>query len=467
MMGLTFDFTNLMADAVGAEHGLTDQNLDDLVSETRRIHADLLQRRARGELGFYDLPEDAAGVAAVKEMAARIRGRCDTLVVLGIGGSALGVIALQTALRHAFHNLLPADRREAPRLFVPDNPDPELTADLLDVIDPETTVFSVVSKSGSTAETMAHYLVARDFIKRTLGATKLSDHLIFTTDPEKGVLRKIAEAEGIPTLPVPPAVGGRFSVLSSVGLLPAAVMGMDVGALLAGAADMGRRCATDDLRRNPAYLFSAAHMQLHRLRGRSIAVMMPYASALRDLADWFRQLWAESLGKRLDVDGRVVEVGQTPVKALGATDQHSQVQLYVEGPRDKVFTFLTAESWRRPCAVAPGHADEDALAYLGGRDLGDLLSAEQVATEIALTDAGRPSCEIVFPSIDEWHIGEFLMMMEIATAHAGGLLGVNAFDQPGVEAGKVATYALMDRPGYAEKRAALEKAMAAKPRRTV
>jgi glucose-6-phosphate isomerase len=464
---LQFDLTNLMADAIGPVHGLTDQDIDTMVGRTKRVHTDLMNRRAKGELGFYELPGDTKGVAAVRSLAGQIRDRCDTFVVLGIGGSALGPIALQTALRHAHHNLLPADRRPAPRLFVPDNPDPEITADLLDVIDPKNTVFNVISKSGSTAETMTHYLIVRDLLKRTVGADKLRDHLVFTTDPKEGVLRRIADAEGIPTLDVPPNVGGRFSVLAAVGLLPAAVMGMDIDALLAGAGAMERRCAHDVLWENPAYLYSAVHMLFLREKRRNIAVMMPYASALRDMADWFRQLWAESLGKRVDDTGHVVEVGQTPVKALGATDQHSQVQLYVEGPHDKVITFLTPAAWRRECNVPADHADEASLSYLGGKDLATLLSAEQRATEIALTEAQRPSCSLNFAEMDESHIGEFMMMMMIATAHAGGILRINAFDQPGVEAGKIATYALMDREGYEEKRAALDAAAAKTTRRTL
>jgi glucose-6-phosphate isomerase len=309
--------------------------------------------------------------------------------------------------------------------------------------------------------------VIRDLLKRTVGEAKLKDHLVFTTDPEKGILRKIANEEGIPTLSVPPSVGGRFCVLSAVGLLPAAVMGLDIEVMLQGAGAMERRCATTVLWDNPAYLYSAAHMLLQRERGKPIAVMMPYASALRDLADWFRQLWAESLGKRHDVESNVVEVGQTPVKALGATDQHSQVQLYVEGPNDKVHTLMAVERWRRDCPIPADHTDEDSLAYLGGSDLGTLLSAEQVATEIALTNNRRPNCRIDFPQIDEAHIGEFFMMMEIATAHAGGLLRINAFDQPGVEEGKIATYALMDRAGFEEKKAALERTLAEETRRSI
>jgi glucose-6-phosphate isomerase len=464
-MALTLDYTHLLAGAVGPEHGLTEADIDNHAGRTKRIHAELRARRDSGELGFYTLPQDKAGAEAIKVQARRVRENFDTFVVLGIGGSALGVTATQTALGHAYHNLLPREKRGAPRLFVPDNPDPELTADLLDALDLKTTCFNVITKSGSTSETMAHYLVIRDRLKKAVGPAKVKDHLVITTDPKKGVLRKIADAEGIPSLPVPPAVGGRFSVLCAVGLLPAAVMGHDIDAMLAGAGAMASRCDGDALWDNPAYLYSTAHHIFDKDRRKSMAVMMPYASALRDLADWYRQLLAESLGKRIDVDGKEVFCGQTPIKALGATDQHSQVQLYVEGPNDKVFTLVSVENWRRDMPIPADHMDEDALSFLGGRTMGELLTAEQRATEYALTKARRPNCTLVFPCVDAGHIGEFHMLFEIATAHGGGLYRVNAFDQPGVEEGKDATYALMGKRGFEKKREELEAAAAKEVRR--
>jgi glucose-6-phosphate isomerase len=201
-------------------------------------------------------------------------------------------------------------------------------------------------------------------------------------------------------------------------------------------------------------------------RQRSIQVLMPYADGLLQLADWYRQLWAESLGKRVDRRGRKVETGQTPVTSLGATDQHSQVQLYMEGPQDKVVTFLEVERLRKEVAIPKAHADLASLGYLGGRSLGELLAAEKRGTEIALTAAGRPNFTYRLPTINEHVLGQLIYLFEFQTAIAGELYGINAFDQPGVEAGKVAAFALMGRKGFETKAAELRQA-ARQPRAVV
>jgi glucose-6-phosphate isomerase len=232
-----------------------------------------------------------------------------------------------------------------------------------------------------------------------------------------------------------------------VGLVSSAFAGIDIKALLQGAAAMRQRCAEADLESNPAYLNGLLHY-LYMKQGKNISVMMPYSNSLYDFADWYRQLWAESLGKRKDIKGRDVFVGQTPVKALGSTDQHSQVQLYVEGPNDKVFTFLKVENFAVDYVIPNLHPDREEVNYLGGKRLGQLLNAEALATSYALTSAGRPNCTIAFPQIDEHHLGEFIMMYMIQTVFTGKLLNINPLDQPGVEAGKNATYMLMGKKGY-------------------
>jgi glucose-6-phosphate isomerase len=285
-------------------------------------------------------------------------------------------------------------------------------------------------------------------------------HLVFVTDPEKGALRALARSEGVAALDVPSNVGGRFSVLSPVGLLPAALIGIDAAALLAGAADMARRCATPDLAENPAGTFAALQWLSHTAHGRGTHVFMPYSDALRDFAAWFVQLWAESLGK-IRPDG--TSVGPTPVAALGATDQHSQVQLFMEGPADKTVTFL-AVSDRGDDVVIPAGGGASDLAYLGGHTLGELLAVEQRATAGALARRGRPNMTIHLDRVDPWHVGGLIMLLELATAYAGQLYGVNAFDQPGVELGKQFAYAMLGRPGAEAARAEWETLPASDPR---
>lgn len=454
---LRIDYNNCLAEMVGESDGITGAELDELQPRAETIHAELTQRR-QTDLGFYDLPYKEEFVNQVRDRAERSRGRFENFLLLGIGGSALGPLALFTALCHPHHNLQPKRaRRDDMRLFVVDNADPEMLIHCLETMDLSKTLVNVVTKSGTTAETMTAFMAAEKALANEVGAENVRDHLVFTTDPKKGILRPLAEGPadtpygGVATLPIPPNVGGRFSVLSPVGLFPAACCGIDIGALLAGAAHMDRACRVADIRKNPAYLFAAIHYLLDTRRQKSISVMMPYAQALRDIADWYRQLWAESLGKRIDREGREVFVGQTPVKALGATDQHSQVQLFVEGPNDKVHTLIQTLEWRVPCPI-PADAVQgvEDLDIFRGRDMAELLTAELDATEYALTKSRRPNLRIELPNLSPETVGALMYMLEVATAFAGGLYSIDAFDQPGVEQGKKATYALMGRDSAAD-----------------
>jgi len=251
-------------------------------------------------------------------------------------------------------------------------------------------------------------------------------------------------------------VGGRFSVLTDVGLLSSAFVGIDIDELLAGAGTMRDLCATPDIKQNPAYLMGLTHY-LYMKEGKNISVMMPYANSLYDMADWYRQLWAESLGKKYNLNNEEVFVGQTPVKALGTTDQHSQVQLYREGPNDKVTTFLTVDNFKQDYNIPLIYPDRDEVNYLGGQNLSKLLNTERLATEIALSKSDRPNCNITFPKINEKNLGEFIMLYEIMTVFTGALLEIDPLDQPGVEEGKIATYALMGKKCYDKEREEIEK----------
>jgi len=445
---LRLEYNNCLATMVGEKHGLRMAELQGLQRRAESIHKELSRRRSE-DLGFFNLPYDTELAGTAMELARGYRRRFENFVLVGIGGSALGPAALFTALCHPHHNLLPrAARKNAMRLFVLDNSDPEMIAGCLDAIDPKKTLVNIITKSGTTSETMTAYMVLEEALGKAVGRAAVREHLIYTTDPDKGILRPLSKKKEIAALPVPPNVGGRFSIFSAVGLLPAACCGIDIEGLLRGAAYMDTRCQAANLMRNPAYLFAALHYLLDTKRRKSIAVMMPYVQALRDIADWHRQLWAESLGKRFDVKGREVCAGQTPVKALGATDQHSQIQLYVEGPNDKVHTLIQAERWRARCPIPRGAVRGVVeLDLFRGRDMSELITAELNATEFALTKAQRPNLKIVLPAISAESVGGLLFMLEVATAFAGGLYNINAFDQPGVEEGKKAAYALMGQPG--------------------
>jgi glucose-6-phosphate isomerase len=446
-MSLRLDYTNMMAPPI--DGGITDAEWRAVEARFTEAHAAVVGLHGDGTLGFLDLPDDRALHRQTTEYVQRARRRSgpDALtdvVVLGIGGSALGPIALRTALRPPQWNLLDdAARGGFPRLHVLDNVDPTNITALLARLDLRKSLFIVTSKSGGTAETMAQYLVVRERLSTELGDEQAKARLVFVTDPKKGALRAIASTERVPTLDIPANVGGRFSVLTPVGILPAALMGIDTMELLDGAADMRRRCASGKLGSNIAGAFAALQFLADTKHGRHIQVLMPYSDALRDMAAWFVQLWAESLGKHKTAGD--AGVGPTPLAALGATDQHSQVQLFMEGPPDKTVTFIGVETTATDVTIPKLHPDISELAYLGGHQLGELLDIERRATAGALARRGRPNMTLLLETIDPFRVGALFMLLELATAYAGQLYGVNAFDQPGVELGKQFTYAMLGR----------------------
>ena len=329
-----------------------------------------------------------------------------------------------------------------------DNVDPDTIKSVVELIEPKLrrTIVNVISKSGETAETAAQFILFRDLLAKKLGK-KYTDNILATTDPAGGTLREISRAEGYRTLEVPDGVGGRFSVLSAVGLFSAGMTGIDIDAILAGARDMDKRCKSADVLANPAAMIAAIHYLLDQ-KGKKMSVMMPYSSALYYLADWYRQLWAESIGKQHGLKAKNVFTGQTPIKALGTTDQHSQVQLYREGPNDKVLTFLEVERFGNKLAIPDSMKQVETLKYLGGANFQQLMNAEKAGTEYALRESQRPTMTVLFPQISAETVGQFIYLYEVATSYMGGLLEINAYDQPAVQLGKDATYALMGKTGY-------------------
>ncbi|MFB6132492.1 MAG: glucose-6-phosphate isomerase [Halanaeroarchaeum sp.] len=389
--------------------GVPREALERLDERVATAHETIQRGREKGRFGYaaLDLPE-TTDPAAIRTATAPFED-ATAVITVGIGGSALGAATLTRALGdgdvHAY--------------FL-DNVDPDYVDDVLSGVPLAETVVNVVSRSGTTAETLANFLIVREAMADA--GVDWTERTLVTTGPS-GNLRDLADEHDIPVLPVPVDVPGRFSVLSTVGLAVPAMAGVDVEAVLAGA----RRAADElsgSLFETPAYAYGATLYALER-RNASIAPMMPYAEALEPFAEWFAQLWAESLGK----DG----LGQTPVRALGATDQHSQLQLYRAGPLDKVVTLLRPRDG--PDRPIPA-ADLDGLAYLGGNSLGDLLDAEFEATAASLAESGQPTVTVEIDAIDAESLGSLLFEMEAACILVGELAGVDPFDQPAVERGK-------------------------------
>ncbi len=443
-----FDFTNALQERVGAD-GLAET---DFVSGAGAAAVEAFRARVTSnEIGFPNLPNDRGAARAITEFADDLRPKIDDVLVLGIGGSALGACALDAALRgpHPLQVAARGRKQAKPRLLTLDNVDPGWVSGALAQLNPRRTALCVIAKSGNTAETLSTFMIAWEWLRRALGKNART-RVIAITDPEKGDLRALARDERLPLFFVPPNVGGRFSVFCPVGLVPAALAGLDINRILAGAWAANTTCWKTKPEQNPALAAALVHHALATRKGKTIEVVFAYSQYLWSAAFWYRQLWAESLGKRVDRNGHVVETGQTPVAALGVTDQHSQLQLYTEGPPDKMITFWAVQKPRAEITIPRVFTQYDSCGYLAGKKLGSLFDAERRATESALTHAGRPNCRWTLPQVDEATIGAFFQMLEFQTAFAGELWGVNAFDQPGVELGKKMTYGLMGRKGFEE-----------------
>ncbi|HSD12015.1 MAG TPA: glucose-6-phosphate isomerase [Patescibacteria group bacterium] len=435
---ITYDHSFMWASRASA--GTADGEREALARSLEPVKAKLMDDWKSGRVGFFAIPELTDDLAALRRAAKDVAKSFSDLVVIGIGGSDLGSRALIRAL---------CKEGKGMRVhFIGANTDPEEIAALLERVDLRKTALNVISKSGDTIEPMSAFVLLRDRLIRKVGLAKHRRHVIATTDPKSGTLRQIADREGYRTLQVPQRIGGRFSALTTVGLFPAACAGIDVAALVAGAKAEREAFAGTPAGASGPLLFAGLQHDAYARRGQRISVLMPYADGLRELGAWYRQLWAESLGKKRSRSGMIVHHGMTPVAALGATDQHSQIQLYNEGPADKVVTFVEVDSFRKDFKVPNPYPDLEGVAYMAGHGFEEIIHAERAATALALAKNGRPSGTLHLPSIAPGSVGALMMFFMIATAAAAELLDIDAYDQPGVEEGKKAMYAMLGRKGY-------------------
>ena len=435
---------------IGAENGLNLSeefaNYQDVITG---IIQSLNQRKDKpGQwLQWMNLGYNEETVWYVKEFASMVRNRFDNVLVLGIGGSALGGLAVTEALLKPYWNLLTKEQRNNfPRIFFLDNIDPDSINGLFEVLDLKKTLVNVITKSGDTAETMSQFMILRNLMEKELG-DDFRKHIVATTDKKMGILRQLADQEGYKTFFVPDDIGGRFSVFSAVGLVPFALVGLDIDKMMNGIKDMDLALKNTDIHQNIAAQSALIHYLMDVKFGKKLSVMMPYSSRLRYLSDWFVQLWAESLGKAFNNNGEGVNIGLTPIKALGATDQHSLVQLFNEGPNDKLITFVRVDNFDTTLEI-PKIYEYTGIGYLGGKTLNDLMNAEADSTKASLIDYSRPTLTINIEKIDEYNIAQLLYMLEVQTAIIGELYNINTFNQPSVEESRNYIYALMGRAGY-------------------
>jgi len=460
---LKLDYKNTDALIIGKENGLdVEQEFKNYKETISKIITDLNKRKDKPEqwLQWMNLGYNEETVWYVKEYASLVKDRFENILVLGIGGSALGGIAVTEALLKPYWNLLPAEKRNnLPRIFFLDNIDPDQISGLLDLLDLKTTLVNVITKSGSTAETMSQYMIVKDMMEKELG-DDYRKNIVVTTDKKTGILRQLADQEGYKTFVVPDDVGGRFSIFSAVGLLPFALVGIDIDDVINGVKDMDLALKNTDITENIAAQNALIHFLMDTQKGKNLSVMMPYSSRLKYVSDWYVQLWAESLGKEVNKNGEKVNCGPTPLKALGATDQHSQIQLYNEGPNDKVINFIRLAEFDTVLEI-PKILEYTGIGYLGGKTINDLMNAEADSTRVALTDFQRPNVTITMPKVSGYYVAQLLYMLEVQTAIAGELYNINTFNQPGVEQAKNYTYALMGRAGYEDSAKALKEKLAA------
>ncbi|KAA0258178.1 glucose-6-phosphate isomerase [Deferribacter autotrophicus] len=416
--------------------GLDSIEIDEYKDKANIGYQKLLKLVDKGDIGFPKLVDQA--LDNITAYAKKKLGKFNDLVVVGIGGSSLGLEAIVNALLpHGYNSLTFSERGGFPRIWIADNVDPYKIQWIMKNCQPSDTLVCVISKSGGTVETVSNFNILYKWLSEEVEKPK--DHIIVITDPEKGLLRKWSEENEIDTFFVPKNVGGRFSVFSPVGLVPASLLGLEIDKMIEGAKDFIATNLQQALVLSAIYIFYIE-------KGYKINVLMPYTSRLSKFADWYCQLWAESLGKRYDKDGKEIFFGTTPLKSVGAIDQHSLLQLFKEGPDDKVFTFievLNHDADKKIVSVMDEEVD-----YLKGKSLGELLNYELYATELALKNANRPSVKIVTDIIDEYRLGYLMMLFMYVVPIVGLYFNINPFDQPGVEEGKNYAYGLLGLRGF-------------------
>lgn len=418
------DFSNILYEQIG-DNGLSASEVESTAKKAISLFSEMPYK----ELEFLDIYRQ--DLTMIKELAKKARDY-EYFILLGIGGSALGPKVIVESLS-PMHNL-----KRKPKIFIFDNVDPVTFKNIIETVDLNRTLINVVSKSGATSETLASFLILWKLIRdRKL---EVNEHFVFTTDPEKGNLRIIANEYEIPCLSIPKNVVGRYSVLSPVGLFLLEILGIKSEEMLEGARDISERALKTSLQENSMAVTASSLYLMDKLKGRKVVVFLPYSDRLKTLSEWFCQLWAESLGK----EGK----GTTSYPSLGTTDQHSQLQLWMEGPEDKVILFVCVERHGYQEEIPEEFHDLEGLRFLGGHTLEELINTEQLATEMALTMNKKPNLKLILPKIDPYRIGQIFQYLQVVTAMAGLLYGVNPFNQPGVELGKRLTYGALGKRGF-------------------
>lgn len=430
----TYNYNNLLAQNLGNANGISLDEIKNFENEINFAYGTVFDNPCADTTAIIEAL-DNTDFAEIEKYAKVVRDTCENFVVLGIGGSALGANAIFRALCHFRHNELPREKRNAPRFYVEDNVDPTRLNALLDVIDLTKTIFCVVSKSGNTTETLSQFFAFQKLVENAVGE-EWREHFVVVSENNNGKLNTYAEQNGLKRFFISPKLGGRYSVLSPVGLLPASVLGLDILAMVEGAKQMYNSAQNKDIRKN-APLLSATLNFLNYKHGKSISVMIPYSESLDLIGDWYGQLWAESLGRTVTQNGQEIKIGQTPIKAVGTSAQHSQFQLYLDGPSDKIVTFIGVQKFKNDIDLPSELNSLFGQNVTQNKTFADLFNIERTASTIALTSYQCPNETIMINEINENVIGKIFMFFMLKTIFIGGLMGISPYNQPAVESIKI------------------------------
>ncbi|MGG1630126.1 glucose-6-phosphate isomerase [Rossellomorea sp. NRS-1567] len=446
MTHIRFDYSKALS--FFGEHELT--YLSDAV---KVAHHSLHEQTGAGNdfLGWIDLPVeyDKEEFSRIQKSAEKIKSDSDVLLVVGIGGSYLGARAAIEMLNHSFYNALPKEKRSTPQvLFVGQNISSTYMRDLMDLLDGKDFSINVISKSGTTTEPALAFRIFRNMLEEKYGVEEARKRIYATTDKSKGALKTLATDEGYETFVVPDDIGGRYSVLTAVGLLPIAASGVEIETMMSGAAQAREDFGKSELTENPAYQYAAVRNALYN-KGKTIEMLINYEPGLQYFSEWWKQLFGESEGKD--------QKGIYPSSANFSTDLHSLGQYVQEGRRDIFETVIKVSEPRHELKIEKADSDLDGLNYLAGETVDFVNNKAFEGTLLAHTDGGVPNLIVEIPAMDAYTFGYLVYFFEKACAMSGYLLGVNPFDQPGVEAYKVNMFALLGKPGFEEKKVELEK----------
>jgi glucose-6-phosphate isomerase len=437
---ISLDYSFLLSENLCAENGVSLKELENTCPELEKIRKELLEKRTQKGFAWLSIPENAKKIINEIEMIRyTLPASVNTLVVVGIGGSSLGTRALIEALH-------PSDCLKKIRVIFMENVDPESVSEIFDTIDHQKTVFNIVSKSGRTLETVSQFFLIREFLEKKSDRKDYKRRIIITTDPDEGFLREVAGNENIRNLTVPREIGGRFSVLTPVGLFPCACAGIHVEKILSGAAYALDHFKNTDVSKNMPLISAALRVLMSENQGKNIRVFMTYSDSLKSFGAWFAQLWNESLGKKRDSDGKMV--GSALLTASGTVDQHSLLQMLIEGKQDKIIDFVRVKKFRKDLTIPPAYSSDPEGMTAGSKQVSEIFNTELTATMSSLVSSKRPCSMYSISEISPFVMGMLLFTFEIETAAAGLLLGINPFDQPGVELGKNIAYGILRRPGY-------------------